>query len=205
MENNESIKYFTSSELNLFFHTLEEDTKNAKTEYSKKCAIRNEALFKILYYCSLRASEVAMLRKENYNDLKHEIFCKRIKGGMNNTLVIVEENILFSLKKHLSYNKPKVYLFENFKTNDKLSRKTLYFIFRKVCRSKNIGSEDKWHPHTLRHTRAVILAEAGFDLKELQYWLGHKHISNTLIYYQFTSKQHEAMYKKLKKGRKKHE
>lgn len=35
------------------------------------------------------------------------------------------------------------------------------------------------------------------DIKELQWWLGHKSVSNTEIYFQFTTKQQEKMYSKL--------
>ncbi len=35
------------------------------------------------------------------------------------------------------------------------------------------------------------------DIKELQWWLGHKSVSNTEIYFQFTTKQQEKMYMKL--------
>ena len=63
----------------------------------------------------------------------------------------------------------------------------------------NIKDKSKWHFHTLKHTRAVDLAEKGLDLKEIQYWLGHKEISNTQIYFQFTSVQYNALYRKLSK------
>lgn len=198
METKDTIKFFTSQERIKFFNALEYANVNAKTSYAKKCSIRNEAMFKILYYCALRATEVTLIKTEYFNALKTEIYCKRLKGGKNNTLEIVERDIVISLKKHITYNKPNEYLFENFKTNSYLSRKTIYHIFKKTCKAAGITNEEKMHPHTLRHTRAIYLAESGFDLKELQYWLGHAHVSNTMIYFQFTSKQQHAMYKKLR-------
>jgi site-specific recombinase XerD len=47
---------------------------------------------------------------------------------------------------------------------------------------------------------AVHLAESSLDVKELQYWLGHKNINNTIIYFQFTTTQQESMYQKLSHG-----
>ena len=59
---------------------------------------------------------------------------------------------------------------------------------------------EKYHFHTLKHTTAVHLAESEIDIKELQYYLGHKSVTNTLIYFQFTTKQQETMYAKLQKN-----
>ena len=46
------------------------------------------------------------------------------------------------------------------------------------------------------------LAELGVDLKNIQWWLGHKNISNTLIYLQFTTRQQDALYRFLEESRK---
>ena len=37
----------------------------------------------------------------------------------------------------------------------------------------------KHHFHTLKHTAAVHLAESEIDIKKLQYYLGHKSVTNT--------------------------
>lgn len=193
----ETIKYFTNQELNTFFRELEH--YNASTEYAFRCALRNEAMFKIMYYCALRATETSMLLVDDFNPLKNTIYCRRMKGGLNNTLAIVDEKILHTIKQHLKINKPETYLFENQRDHKPLSRKTMDRIIKRICAKAELKNPDKWHCHTLRHTRAVQLAEMGFDIKELQYWLGHKEISNTMIYFQFTSKQQESLYKKLRK------
>lgn len=197
-----TIKYFSPKERDNFFKTLEDATKKAKTPFAKKIAIRNEAMFKIIYYCALRASE-SKIKKDSFNDSRNELYCERVKGGKNNTLRIIDKDILKSLKKHIAYNKPTEYLFVNFHTNSSLSRKTIWNLFVEVCEKNEIASKDKLHPHTLRHTRAIDLAEMELDLKDLQYWLGHKHVSNTLIYFDFTTRQHEAMYTKITKNQKK--
>lgn len=129
------------------------------------------------------------------------MYCQRIKGGLNNTLEIIDLNVLRALKRHINFNSPRQYLFENMRDDKEISRKTLDRIFKTTCSQiQRPISKKKWHCHTLRHTRAIHLAESGFDLKELQYWLGHSEVSNTLIYFEFTTKQCAALYKKLKKG-----
>lgn len=169
----------------------------AETEHTLHISIRNEALFNVMYYCGLRVSEVLQLKIEHYDPINKQIFCKRLKGSNSNTLKILDDSILSALKRHIHFNHPSTYLFENSR-GEMLSRKTIDRIIKKTCKEAKIMDSSKHHCHTLRHTRAIILAEHGFDLKEIQYWLGHKELSNTLIYYQFTSRQHDSMYKKLK-------
>ena len=76
-----TIKYFTDQELNLFFRELEKETQIASTEFKKKCAIRNEAIFKIMYYCALRVTETTILSVDTVNDFRKQIYCVRVKGG----------------------------------------------------------------------------------------------------------------------------
>jgi len=62
-----------------------------------------------------------------------------------------------------------------------------------------IKDENKWHFHCLKHSTAVHLAESDLDIKEVQFWLGHKSVNSTLCYFQFTTQQQKNMLKKLEK------
>lgn len=194
------MKYLTDQELHVFFKEFQRRRLEAETEYAYKLAVRNEAFFRITYYCGLRVSETTLLRVEDYNHLRNELHCVRLKHGHNNTLRILDESIIEILKLHLRVNKPIGYLFTNFVTNKPISRKTMDVVMKQVCLKVQIPV-DKSHCHTLRHTRAIYLAEAGCDIKEIQYWLGHHAISSTLIYMEFTSAQQQTLYNKLKKRR----
>lgn len=201
MGDKSTIKFLTDEEFLELFTTLEKQRRKAETDLKEKCAIRNKAMFAIMYYCALRVSEAMDIRKEDFNVYKNELYCRRKKGGKNNTLRIIPEYqwVTDCLKKHIKVNRPTSYMFTNFiDTSTPLSRKTCDHLMKKAC-SKTSISSDKWHCHTLRHTKAVNLAEDGLDLKEIQYWLGHASITNTEIYFQFTTSQYETMYKKLRK------
>lgn len=194
-----TIKYFTEDEIKSFFRVLANRKRIASTELSYKNAIRDDALFRVMYYCALRVSEVTMLNIEDYNILKKEIHCKRLKGGINNTLKIIDNDVLSALNLHIRENKPDSTLFLNIRDHKVLSRKTIDLIVKNTCSVAKISNKSKWHSHTFRHTKAIELAESGLDIKEIQYWLGHRSISNTQIYFEFTTAQHMAMYKKLKR------
>ena len=77
-----------------------------------------------------------------------------------------------------------------------LSRQHLTRLCKKYFDLANIPME-KQHFHTLKHTAGVHLAEHGLDIKEVQYILGHRNVENTMIYFDFTSKQQDVLYSKL--------
>ncbi len=48
------------------------------------------------------------------------------------------------------------------------------------------GIKESIHPHTLRHSAATQMLEAGCDLRTLQEFLGHSSVSTTQIYTKLT-------------------
>ena len=59
-------------------------------------------------------------------------------------------------------------------------------------------SPDKHHFHTLKHTRAMqMIATPGVNLRDVQWWLGHKYIANTMIYLNYSVEAQAELYKKL--------
>ena len=186
----EKIKYLTQQEtINLF---------NAIISINSIHRNRDLAIFRVAYRCGLRASEVSMINLEDYNEQKGELYCKRLKGSRNNTIRLdnktkeilntyIRENNIISLSSPIFVSQK----------NAPISRQTLDHLMKKYCAKANISDKKKHHFHALKHTTAVHLAESGMDIKELQWWLGHKAVTNTEIYFQFTTTQQEKMYLKL--------
>lgn len=187
------VKYLTQNEAIRLFTAIE-DTGN-------KHSLRDLAIFRVAYRCGLRASEISLIKFEDYNMDKGEIYCKRLKGSKNNTIRLDNrtKNILnkYIIAKNITSDSS--YLFISQKNNP-ISRHTLDYLMKKYCNLANISDKTKYHFHALKHTTAVHLAESNMDIKELQWWLGHKAVSNTEIYFQFTTKQQEKMYTKLEEN-----
>lgn len=186
-----TIKYLFKAEKEALFKTLEND----KSIHH----IRNKAIFFVAEYAALRASEVGLIKVSDFNIENKEIYLKRLKNSNNNTLRILEPAVYQALLDYLNYRMSHGITSETLFISQKgnpISRKTLDDLMKKYCSISDIP-KDKAHFHTLKHTRAVMLADLGLDTKDVQYWTGHKKIQNTEIYLQFTSKQQEMLYQKI--------
>lgn len=184
------IKYLTQQEAKTLFNAI----GSTYTSHT----LRDLTIFRIAYRCGLRVSEIALLKLQDYNSLKGELYCKRLKGSSNNTLRLdsktksildkyIEENNLTSTSQILFVSQK----------NNPISRQNLDYLMKKYCSIAGIEDKSKYHFHAIKHTTAVHLAESDMDIKELQWWLGHKAVTNTEIYFQFTTRQQDRMYAKL--------
>lgn len=190
------INYLTNKELNRFFEAIEK-SKN-------KFRLRDLTAFYIIYICGLRASELKLIKVSDFNKETGDIYIRRLKGSNSNTLNLYKiwrgRIIKDYLKEYTGnelyqINDEYDYLFKG-KNWKPLDLEALRYLMKEYWNLAGLPKE-KQHPHILKHSIAVHLAESRVDLKELQYYLWHKNINNTTIYYQFTSKQYEDLYKKL--------
>jgi integrase/recombinase XerD len=178
---------------------FEDETKRLYTAINNDTSrhqCRNKAIFYIAKYCALRASEVSLLRMSDYDVQNKLLFCSRLKNSKNNVLKIVEQKTLSAFEDYyFSLNRsPEDYIFKS-QENKAISRKMLDKLMKCYCFIANIDAS-KSHFHVLKHTRAMELIEF-VDIRDVQFWLGHKSISNTLIYLDYTYKAKETLFKKI--------
>ena len=60
-----------------------------------------------------------------------------------------------------------------------------------------LGHSPEQATHTLRHCYATHLLEAGVNLKLIQKYMGHKHLTSTMIYLHVTTVGEEAAIAKI--------
>lgn len=192
-----NIKYLLIEEYNELINTIQ------KIDNSSKFSLRNLSAFLIAEYCGLRASEIGMIRFTDYNNhlSSPTIFCRRLKGSVSNTLKIVDPRVIETMNNfyEMRLQNPNhgQYLFAS-KSEKPLDRRTLDYLMKYYCSFTSIPAE-KWHFHTLKHTRAMELIENvnGIDIRDVQWWLGHKYISNTMIYLNYSVQAQQKLYEKL--------
>lgn len=188
----QEIKYFTQAELKKLFKSIEKSTYRHK--------IRDLAAFRVAYRCGLRASELGLIQLQHYNKQAGELYCTRLKNSWNNTIRLDKETQKVLDKYIRTYGiTSSAQLIFTSQEGSPISRKTLDYWMKKYCQDAKIEDKSKWHFHSLKHSCGVHLAESGLDIKEVNFWLAHKIIENTMVYFRFTTKQQEVMYAKLEK------
>jgi len=187
----------------VYYLTQEEVTRLLETirKSGGRHAYRDFCMFRVAYRCGLRASEVGLIRVDYFNPQTHELYCKRLKNSHSNTIRL-DEKTARALKRYIkSSGKSRGETLFVSQRGLPVSRQILDRKMRQYCREARIPDPSRHHFHVFKHSVAVHLAESGLDLKELQYYLGHKSVSSTIVYFRFTTSQQEEMYRKLNNGR----
>ncbi len=192
------IKYFTDKEIRKIFSTIEK-TKDLWNPYY----LRDLCVFHILYYCGLRASEIGLIRLWNYNPQTWELFVIRKKGSVNNTIRLdsTRKKILDKYIRTYNIKDSEKHLFIS-RISRPFSWATVTHLCDKYLSQISSIPDDKKHPHSFRHSCAIALASSGFDIKDLQYFLWHKRIESTMVYFSYTTSQMDDFYRKLEKNSK---
>lgn len=186
------LKFLTPQEKAELFKAISTDTSRLSN--------RNKAIFYLSEYCALRASEIGLLTLADFNIAKKSIFCRRLKGSKNNTLKIVNSRVFEALERHywerIQINSSDNHLFLS-QLGKPISRKTLDVLMKSYCSCTQIPRE-KHHFHVLKHTRAMELIEYNdVKLTDVQWWLGHRNIQNTMIYLDYTSSAMLTLFNKI--------
>ena len=101
------------------------------------------------------------------------------KGGKDRYVPLAEA-LLDQLRRYWRWYRPPLWLFPS---NDP-SRPLSHSALQRVCSraGRRAGLRKRVSPHTLRHSFATHLLEAGTDLPTIQAWLGHRSLRTTSSY-----------------------
>src|SRR4030042_1807961 len=149
-------------------------------EGSKKKGLRDRAILELLYSSGLRVSELVGL---NSNQLDLDLGIVRGMGkGRKERIVPVGVKEIEVLKAYLEERgmlKGEEPIFIN-SLGGRLTARSVGRLIKKYSRFSGIFR--KVSPHSLRHTFATNLLDAGADIREIQEMLGHASLSTTQRY-----------------------
>ena len=146
---------------------------------------RNLTVIDFMYSTACRVSELCDVRVSDLDF--EEDFVKLFGKGSKQRIVPIGSELKINLSKYLKFrdelNTKEPYLFLS-KNMNQLDRSAIFRIIKKSATLS--GNALSVHPHTLRHSAATHMLEAGCDLRTLQELLGHTSVSTTKIYTKLT-------------------
>ena len=174
--------FFTKEEVRIFL-----DAPTPKSNMG----IRDHVLLQFMYASGTRAEEVCIAKVKDITFLKDGKASVVVhgKGGKTRRIKIFEAAAT-SLRKYIRYrrieNQPEAFIFPS-QRNERMSVKCLEEVFARYLakvRKENPGLflEKTYTPHSMRHTTAMHMLEAGVPMVVIKQFLGHAHLSTTEIY-----------------------
>ena len=146
--------------------------------------LMQRALLMTLYGTGMRRTEVSMLKVLDIDSRRMMIRVERGKGGAGRDLPL-SPALLETLREYWRWKKPRIYLFpssigQHAGQDRPISDKTVWY----ACKEAAVHARISKHvtPHTLRHSWATHLLEAGTDLRTIQVLLGHADLETTAKY-----------------------
>ena len=159
---------------------------------------RNQVMVELMYACGLRVSELVDLKLKDLRMTSKMI--STCGKGSKERLIPVNDYCLKLLRNYIINDRPVLCkavdpgnVFLNAQGGH-YSRQSFFLFLKEQC--KKVGITKEISPHTLRHSFATHLLEAGTDLRIIQELLGHESISTTQLYTHISNKTIKNIYDK---------
>lgn len=162
--------------------------------------IWNRTFFWTVYSCGLRLHEALHLQVSDVDGQRHMLHVHRGKGAKDR-YVPLPHSSLQMLRDYWRTHRNPVWLFPAHGRNHKqaatadhpMLKSSVQMALKRVVRQ--LGLKKRISPHTLRHSYATHLLEAGVNLRLIQQYLGHRSIHTTMLYLHLTKKGQEDAYR----------
>ena len=154
----------------------------------------HRTLLMTLYSTGMRRAELCRLR---VNDIDSQRMMIRIQQGKGrrDRQVPLSPRLLETLRAYWRWMKPRTFLFpgtvKGWRADVPITSNVVWLACREAA--KVAGITKHLSPHTLRHSYASHLLEAGADLRTIQVLLGHSRLEHTLVYLHLSPKYLQAI------------
>jgi integrase/recombinase XerD len=146
---------------------------------------KHRLILMVTYSAGLRAGEVITLKPEHIDSKR--MLIKVVNGkGRKDRYTLLSQTFLRELRDYYRTYRPQPYLFpSSYKQRTSLQYESVRELYDKA--RKKAGITTGAGLHTLRHSFATHLLEAGYDIRKIQVLLGHSRLSTTMIYVHVSS------------------
>lgn len=175
-------KHLTQEELKRFFGAIK----------SK----RDRALFALIYHYGFRVSEAVGLQLSDLDLHRGKIYVRRLKGSISGEKPLWRDTQKI-VKAYLRERIPKgETLFTG--RSGQLTTRRVSQLFKRYLGEAGLAP-DKWGVHSLRHSIAVHILDAGQPLEFVKDHLGHVSIKNTEIYARISDPRRQEIFDRLER------
>lgn len=149
----------------------------------------HRTLLTTLYSTAMRRAELCRLKVSDLDSQRMLIRIEQGKGRRDR-YVPLSPKLLETLRIYWRWMKPKTFLFpgtvKGLRADVPISPNMVWY----ACRQAALAAGIRKHlsPHSLRHSCASHLLEAGADLRTIQILLGHSRLEHTLLYLHLSPK-----------------
>lgn len=148
--------------------------------------LKYRAMFATMYSSGLRVSEVIHLHYEDISRTNMQIHVRESKSRMDRYTILSRRNLDLLTEYWFRCGRPRDILFPNKFTGGYLTVSTLEQVMRRCVRKAGLPAGAT--PHSLRHSFATHLMEAGVDARTIQTLLGHRDPKSTEVYLHVSNK-----------------
>lgn len=141
--------------------------------------LKHKAILMTIYASGLRVSEAAKLKVCDIDSKNMQIIVREGKGKKDRYTLLSKANLKI-LREYWKRYQPITYLFPGDNPEGPISARAIQKVFAEA--KVKAGIKKKASVHTLRHSFATHLLEAGTDICYIQRLLGHTSINTTTIY-----------------------
>ena len=146
--------------------------------------LKHKIILATTYAAGLRVSEVANLKIADIDSSNMQIRVSQGKGNKDRYTLLSEKNIEM-LREYYKIYHPTSWLFPGSFNSNPLNIRTIQKVFEQS--KQKAGIKKDVSVHSLRHSFATHLLEAGTDIYHIQKLLGHSNVKTTSIYIHLTN------------------
>ncbi len=160
---------------------------------------QNKAYLTTVYSCGLRLTEALHLQVSDIDGDRMRIHVHRGKGAKDR-YVPLPKSTLAILRDYWKHHCNPVWVFPRLGRSGKegptakkpMAKASVQGALRRVLAQLKI--KKRASIHTLRHSYATHLLEAGVNIRRIQQYLGHSSLNSTMVYLHLTTQGHERAY-----------
>jgi integrase/recombinase XerD len=156
--------------------------------------LMHRAMLMTLYATGLRRAELCHLKVTDIDSERMVIHVHQGKGSRDRD-VLLTPKLLETLREYWRWMKPKTYLFpgmvNNWRADVPITEKIVWAAVDEAA--TQAGIKKHVSPHTLRHSFATHMLEAGADLRTIQVLLGHSKLEHSTVYLHLSRRHLQAI------------